>query len=89
MRTSIEMSLTENTLLVCFGLLSRFLKAATIHPQFIAIWRPVKSTTKFKGKLCAERHDRSLIVFIPRLGRTTCEIIKPETNSVITIEKEV
>jgi len=82
-RTISDISLGENTLF-CFGIFILFLKVETIHPQFIAIWSPVKSTTKFKGKLCAARHDRSLIVFIPSFGRTTSEIIKPDTNSIIT-----
>ena len=82
-RTSNGINLNESAPLPGFGIPGLFLKAATIQSQFIAIWSPPKSTTKFKGTLCIERHDRSLIVFIPRFGSTTCEIIVPETNSVI------
>jgi hypothetical protein len=83
-RMSMNMGLVVNAPLLYLKLPVLFLKAAMIHLQFIAIWTPAKSITKFKGELCAARQERSLIVCIPRPGSTTWEIVKPETNSVIT-----
>jgi hypothetical protein len=83
-RKAIVIIFGENALLPCLSLLNRFLKTETIHPQFTATWKPANSTVKFKAELCSARHARSLIVFIPSFGRTTWEIKKPETSSVIT-----
>jgi hypothetical protein len=83
-RKIIVMIFGENSLLLCFEVPKRFLKIEAIHPQFTATWSPAKSAVKFKVILWSARHDLSLIVFSPRFGRTTCEIKKPETSSVIT-----
>ena len=83
-RTAIAVTLDATIPLLCFILFDRLLNTEAIHPQFIAICRPVKSIVKFKVWLWTERHALSLTVFNPRPGRATWEIIKPETNSVIT-----